>query len=244
MEKNIAEKLQKEHEVSLIQTYLKEIVYGASDGIVTTFAVVSGFSGADLAKQLPNLSFFIVFLFGLANLAADGISMGFSNFLSLRSEKDVYKNEEEKERQSLLRNPKIEKEETEAILQEKGFTKDQAKQLTGIYATNEAYWLSFMMNHEHEMPNPTKENPVFTGIATFCAFVIFGAIPLVPFIFSINTSLAFQRSVIATFSALVVLGLLRWRVTRESLVRSVFEIVLVGSLAALAAYIVGTFFRI
>lgn len=244
MQENISEKLRKEHGVSVIQTYFKEIVYGASDGIVTTFAVVSGFSGADLAARLPNLSFFIVFLFGLANLAADGISMGFSNFLSLRSEKDVYKKEEEKERQSLLRNPKREKEETEAILTEKGFSSSQAKNLTEIYATNPKYWLSFMMNHEHEMPNPTKENPVFTGGATFLAFVFFGSIPLIPFIFSLDTTLAFQRSVIATFSALVVLGLLRWRVTKESIIRSVFEIVLVGGIASVAAYIVGTFFRL
>lgn len=244
MERNIIADLQKEHKVSLIQTYLKEIVYGGSDGIVTTFAVVAGFTGAQIAQNLPGYSFLIVFLFGLANLFADGISMGLGNFLSLRSEKDVYKKEEKKEKQSLIKNAKREKEETEAILVEKGFGKDQAKKLTEIYSTNPSYWLSFMMNHEHEMPNPGRENPVFTGIATFFAFVFFGSIPLAPFLLTNSAEAAFSYSIFSTLAALIILGLIRWRVTGETLFRSVFEIVLVGGLAALAAYIVGTFFRI
>lgn len=241
---NIIKDLQKEHRVSLVQTYLKEIVYGGSDGIVTTFAVVAGFTGAQIAQNLPGYSFLIVFLFGLANLFADGISMGLGNFLSLRSEKDVYKKELEKERYYLKKNPKAEKEETLAILGEKGFSENQAKQLTSIYATNESYWLSFMMNYEHEIPNPGAENPIFTGIATFCAFIFFGSIPLFPFTLTNNPNQAFLYSVIATASALVLLGLLRWRVTGEGIVRSVFEIVFVGGIAALAAYFVGTLFRI
>ncbi|WP_058364868.1 VIT1/CCC1 transporter family protein [Haloparvum sedimenti] len=61
--------------------YLAEVVYGANDGIVTTFAVVSGVAGASLSPA-------IVLVLGVANLLADGFSMGMSNFLSRRSELD------------------------------------------------------------------------------------------------------------------------------------------------------------
>jgi VIT1/CCC1 family predicted Fe2+/Mn2+ transporter len=63
---------------STLHRYLADIVYGANDGIITTFAIISGVTGAKLSGQ-------IVLILGLANLLADGFSMGASNYLSLRS---------------------------------------------------------------------------------------------------------------------------------------------------------------
>ena len=81
-----------EHKVSIFQSYLKEIVYGGNDGIVTTFAIVAGFAGAQLSAASP-MGYVTVLLFGFANLFADGLSMGLGNFLSIRSEKDSYLSE-------------------------------------------------------------------------------------------------------------------------------------------------------
>ena len=67
---------------ALAQHYLKDLVYGANDGTITTFAVVSGVAGASLDAR-------IVLILGFANLLADGFSMGASNFLSIRSEESV-----------------------------------------------------------------------------------------------------------------------------------------------------------
>ena len=230
--------------MSPFQTYLKEIVYGGNDGIVTTFAVVAGFTGAQATSGMPAYPFLTVLLFGLANLFADGASMGLGNFLSLRSEKDVYKTHQKKELSEIRNHPESEKEETMEILEQKGFSKKQAEQLTGIYATNEQYWLSFMMHDELELPDPTKENPFLTGIATFFAFLAFGFIPLIPYIILDKSPKVFLYSAMATFCALVLLGLLRWRVTAERIFRSVFEIVLIGGVSASIAYIVGTFFKL
>lgn len=63
---------------ALVRHYLPDLVYGANDGIITTFAVVSGVVGADLSER-------IILILGFANLLADGFSMGASNFLSRRS---------------------------------------------------------------------------------------------------------------------------------------------------------------
>lgn len=238
-------RLKEDHKRSPVAVYLKEIVYGGNDGIVTTFAVVAGFSGAQIYNNMPSYSIMTVLLFGIANLFADAASMGLGNFLSLRSEKDLYKSEKVKELSEIRSKPNLEKEETKILLQAKGFNSDQAEKLTQIYATNETYWVEFMMNQELELPNPEKENPYLTGFSTFLAFVSFGSIPLLPYILPTqNLSNAFLFSGIATFSALVLLGLLRWRVTGENIARSVFEIVIVGGVSALIAYIVGTFFRI
>jgi VIT1/CCC1 family predicted Fe2+/Mn2+ transporter len=235
--------LKAEHKASPLQTYLKEIVYGGNDGIITTFAVVAGFSGANLGGGIAEFSFLTVLLFGLANLVADGASMGLGNFLSLRSEQDLYRAEQAKERHEIRTNPSMERKESLEILQAKGFTKSQATQLTDIYEKNEDYYVQFMMNYELEMANPLSENPLLTGLATFFAFIAFGFIPLIPYILIGDSPNAFSYSLLATFSALILLGLLRWFVTGEKLLRSVFEIVLIGSVAASLAYFVGTLFK-
>lgn len=243
----LAEHMAAEHPQSTFASYFKEIIYGGIDGIVTTFAVVAGFSGAALSNEATTqLSFLVVLLFGLANLFADATSMGLGNFLSVRSEQDLYKTEREKETREVRDNPEMEYEETVTIMMQKGFSEEDANTLAGIYRTNEEYWVDFMMNHELEMPDPRDENPALTGFATFVSFIIFGAIPLLPFIIPISTTAetAFELSIVGTFSALVILGLLKWRVIGHSLWKSLFEVVVVGSVAAVIAFVVGSFFSI
>lgn len=76
-------KVEQDHEAThwlpLVRHYLKDLVYGANDGIITTFAVASGVAGSALDPR-------IVLILGFANLLGDGFSMGASNFLALRSE--------------------------------------------------------------------------------------------------------------------------------------------------------------
>ena len=227
--------------------YFKEVIYGGIDGIVTTFAVVAGFAGAALSNdQNTQLSFLIVLLFGLANLFADAASMGLGNFLSVRSEKDLYQVARNKEQQVLGAQPENEKAKTISLMQEKGFSAEDAATLAGIYQHNEEYWLDFMMQHSVEMSDPRGENEIFTGLATFISFMVFGAIPLLPFILqeSGDPATAFMLSSLGTFCALVALGIMKWRVIGARFLSSLFEVVAVGGTAAVLAYFVGTFFAL
>jgi VIT1/CCC1 family predicted Fe2+/Mn2+ transporter len=225
--------------------YFKEVIYGGIDGIVTTFAVVAGFAGAAISNsETTQLSFAVVLLFGLANLFADAASMGLGNFLSVRSEKDLYSAKRNIELSEMQANPETEVAETLILLRQKGFTETDAITLTGIYRTNEEYWLDFMMNNEHEMSDPRGENEIFTGTATFLSFMIFGAIPLLPFMLQSagDPQTTFIYSSIGTLIALIVLGLMKWKVVGSGLKSSLIEVVLVGGTAAILAYYVGTFF--
>ncbi len=243
--KSLEKHLAQEHNQSPLAEYLKEIVYGGNDGIVTTFAVVAGFTGAQSSNSdLMQMSFLTVLLFGLANLFADGLSMGLGNYLSVRAEQDVFTAAETKERHEITNNPESEAEETIDILVHKGFSQQDAEKLTEIYKSNPDYWVDWMMHHELEMPNPASINPLYTGLATFLAFIFFGAIPLIPYLlFPTDAHTTFTASCIATFSALVLLGLVKWKVINQKLVRSVTESVLIGGTSAVVAYIVGIFFR-
>lgn len=238
LEKHLAQ----EHRMTPFSTYLREIVYGGNDGIVTTFAVVAGFTGAQ--AEISSLPISAVLLFGFANLLADGVSMSLGNFLSGRAEKDVYRNFKTKELAEIRNHPESEKAESIEIMRRKGFGKDQAEKLVAIYQTNERYWLEFMMEKELTLPNPESDNHLAMAVATFFSFTGFGLIPLLPYLFVKASGSLFYYSVAATAIALLLLGILRWQVTGKSWLRSVSETLLLGSTAALVAYLVGTLFRI
>ena len=243
-----AEQEEREANHSLFESYIKEVIYGGIDGIITTFAVVSGFSGASLASDTTTqLSFFIVLLFGLANLFADATSMGLGNFLSVRSDQAMYRAKRLVTRGRIRKNQLWGQKETIEIMMAKGFTEANARQLTDIYQTNEEHWVDFMMLHKLELTDSRSENPIYTGLATFLSFLLFGAIPLLPFIiFAGSTSVGFlfELSIFSTLAALIALGLLKWKIIGTKLLPSLFEVIVVGGAASIIAFAVGSFFSI
>lgn len=240
LKKHLAE----DHKISPMSTYLQEIVYGGVDGIVTTFAVVAGFAGAQSSASLGDMGYLTVLLFGLANLFADASSMGLGNLLSLRSEQDRFQKERNKELNEISNSEEMEKGETMMILKEQGFTPTQAQKLVEIYATNPSYWADFMMRYELQIPDPMGENPYYTAIATFISFQVFGIIPLLPFIFIGDHPDVFIYAILSAAIALFILGLLRWQVTRQGIGRAVGEVLFMGSISAAVAYFVGSFFNL
>src|SRR3990167_762770 len=120
------EHLKKEHKQTVISQYLREIVYGGNDGIVTTFAVVAGFAGAQRDPATSAVPVVSVLLFGLANLLADGLSMSLGSFLSIRADQDVYRNEKDKEAHEIVHDPENEYRETIEILTRKKFSQKDA----------------------------------------------------------------------------------------------------------------------
>lgn len=239
---SLEEHVRVQHKITPFSTYLRQIVYGGTDGIVTTFAVVAGFTGAQ-SGGVATYSILTVLLFGLANLFADGTSMAVGDFLSSRSEIDVYKRQKKQELAEIENDPEYEKEQTISILMQKGFSKQKAKELTEIYATNKEYWLEFMMNYELKLPDIEDEKSHISALTTFLSFLIFGFIPLVPYLFVPETFVAFTYSGISAITAMVGIGLLRWLITKQPLWRAVGETVLLATLSAAIAYVVGTFFR-
>lgn len=224
--------------------YLREIIYGGNDGIVTTFAVVAGFSGANIG-DVGQLSFATVLLFGLANLFADATSMGLGNFLSSKANQDNFKSKKEE----LIKLMSLNTEEMERasieVLTKQGFNKEDAQKLLASYKENHTFWADFLLKYKYEVTNPETEKPLLTGLATFFSFMLFGSIPLMPYLLG-SSSFASQNflfSCIATFSALFILGVLRWRISERSFLPSVIEVIFIGGLAAVVAYTVGVLFK-
>ena len=127
--KELNEHITNDHKKTIFSENLKELVYGGIDGIITTFAVVAGFTGATMvAGDNPEIVIpvTIVLIFGLANLFADGFSMGVGDFLSSRAEKKLFEKERAKESDWIKTREKFEYDETILLLKENGFDEEKA----------------------------------------------------------------------------------------------------------------------
>ena len=231
-----------EHRITPLQEHIRQIVYGGNDGIVTTFAVVAGFAGL-AAEGTAQVGVIAVLLFGLANLLADATAMGLGEFLSARSEQDVYRAIRARERREIDVNTELEIAETVEILEARGVSAPDAREMAAILARNPEMMADFMMQYEIGLADPTDETPWLNGLATFGSFVLFGAVPLAPY-FAMGAGVAtFAASCAATVAALIALGLLRWHVSTESILRCVGETLALGGTCAAVAFGVGLAFR-
>ncbi len=235
------------HRRTGVSAYLKEVIYGAIDGIITTFAVVAGFSGAALSSEATTqFSFMMVLLFGLANLFGDGVSMGLGNFLAVRSEQGLYKSIWKQEKNASDEHGGDEARETTIALMHRGFSEEDARTLTTIYRKNKSYWVDFIVSNELKVSSPMDESAIYTGVVTFSSFILFGLIPLTPFVVmgSVDPKTVFQFSAFGALCALILLGILKWKIVGTHPIRSVSEVVLVGTIAAGVAFGIGSLFSI
>lgn len=215
--------------------YIHDIVYGANDGIVTTFAVVSGVVGADLASH-------IVIILGFANVFADALSMGLGNYLSLRSKEDQYKRLLKEEQHEIEEIPEMEKAEVREIYQKKGLKGDDLERVVNVITSDTNVWLSTMMQEEHGLTPEDFEKPMLHGLMTFLSFVFFGSIPIIPYLLPLQ-GYQFIVTVISTACALLLVGFLRSYVTKERFFRGPLEIFSVGMVCAAVAFGVGVMLK-
>lgn len=216
--------------------FIQDIVYGANDGIITTFAVVAGSTGADLSHS-------IIVILGLANLFADGISMGMGNFLSLRSERDHYRQVYVEEQKEVEQYPEIEREEVREIYAAKGFAGADLDHIVSKITSDERVWIETMMREEHGLSPDGADFPALHGFITFLSFLLFGSIPIMPYMLDIPLEARLQVAMFSTGVALFLLGSLRSYVTKQRPVWGVLEVMGVGAVCALAAYGVGLLLR-
>lgn len=114
-----------EHHGGTGSQYIGEMVYGGLDGIVTTFAVVSGVAGAQLGAN-------IILILGLANLFADGFSMAVGSYLSTKSEQEYYQREKSRESWEVDNYPEGEKAELYELYMAQGYSEADAAMLVAI----------------------------------------------------------------------------------------------------------------
>ncbi|WP_172294952.1 VIT1/CCC1 transporter family protein [Pseudoruegeria sp. HB172150] len=220
------------------QIYLRPMVYGGNDGIVTTFAIVAGFAGAS-AEGAVELGILAVLIFGFANLFADAVSMGLGEFLSGRSQRGLYRTLRRQALAEIADNPAATERDLASLLRGHGLPAPVASQAAGLLRQSPELVVDLQLQHRHGVEAPSDVHPAATGLSTFISFVMLGVVPLLPFLLWPDHERLFAFSVVGTLCALALLGLLRGCTSGEGIVRAVTETVLVGSFCAFVAYLVG-----
>jgi VIT1/CCC1 family predicted Fe2+/Mn2+ transporter len=214
--------------------YLKNIVYGGIDGIITTFAVVAGGAGAALSGG-------ILLMLGLANLFADGFSMAFGEFASSRAEDEYYKKEKSYELHMLAQNPNKVKANITSHYVKKGFDDIEAEKIANLLMQSPSAAVEILLTER----DVTKSSGSLwaKSIYTFFAFLFFGSFPLityviVPFVPEIQPH-TFAMAATFTAATLFGLGATKALFTDRSWYYSGFEMLCMGGVSAVAAYTIG-----
>ena len=216
-------------------SYLRDFVYGAIDGAVTTFAIVAGAAGANLSDS-------VVVILGFANLFADGLSMAVSNYLGTRAESEQRELARREEERHVALIPEGEREEVRQLFAAKGFAGADLDRVVEVITEDRDRWIDTMMTEELGY-GTEPQNPLRAAASTFAAFVAVGFLPLIVYVVDLATpgSVAnpFAWSAVLTAVAFLVVGGLKARVVEQTWWRSALETLAIGGAAAAIAFLVG-----
>jgi VIT1/CCC1 family predicted Fe2+/Mn2+ transporter len=215
------------------RSYLRDWIYGGIDGIVTTFAIVSGVVGARLPPH-------IILILGTASLVADGLAMAAGDYLATRSEHEEFHRAEAIERRHIATFPEGEREEVREILRARGIPVDLLDRVVASITADRDLWVRIMLRGEYGLPDAVR-SPWRAAASTFSSFIVCGLIPLIPFVAGLKD--AFGTACFVTGLMFVVIGALKSRWSIRPWWYSGLTTLAIGGGAASVAYAIGIWLR-
>lgn len=222
--------------------YIKNIVFGGLDGIITTFSIISASFGANFETKM-------IIIMGVANLIADGFSMGLGDFLSSYFENLYILSEKDKEDFEYINNKNYEVDEMVDLYKNEGLEDDDAKKIVDIISLPKykKYFIKTMVNYELGLEIPEdnfKKINAKEGLVTFISFIIFGFIPVFTYILfyaskSNNQTDIFITTCFVTIAAMFILGYSQAKITKQNGLKYGLLMVVNGSIAATCAFLIG-----
>lgn len=215
---------------------LSDFILGAQDGLVNVLGVVLGIAAATHEVRL-------VLIAGLATAFAESVSMGAVAYTTTLAEADEYQSEREREYRHIKEIPTLEKQEVRQIYERKGFKGDLLNRIVKTVTANKDVWVALMMAEEHQLAPVDRGQAIRAAWIVGLSAVLGSLVPLAPFlVLSIGASM--WASVIITAATLFAIGNYKARVTIGHPARSGFEMAGIGTLTALAGYLVGFLLRV
>jgi vacuolar iron transporter family protein len=210
---------------------LRAAVFGVNDGLISNFGLVMGIAGTNVEPRF-------VLLAGVAGLLAGAFSMAAGEYVSVRSQRELYEQQLALEAQELEASPEEEHEELALIYQAKGIAADQANDLARQILSNPETAIETLAREELGLDPDSLGSPWMAAISSFASFAIGALIPVVPYLL-IRTSTALVVSAVACGVSLFLVGALISLFTGRNMLYSGFRMVGIGALAAAVTFFVG-----
>ncbi len=175
---------------------LRAAVFGVNDGLVSNFSLVMGVAGGTSNNS-------IVLLAGIAGIVAGALSMASGEWISIRSQRELYENELRIEQEELRAFPEEERDELEMIYRAKGITPEAARALVETIMHRKDIALDTLAREELGLDPQTLGSPWVAAGSSFVAFALGATLPVIPFLFGSGTAptiVAAALSIVALFA--------------------------------------------
>eukprot|EP01120_Amphizonella_sp_Union-15-10_P004014 TRINITY_DN1449_c0_g3_i1.p1 TRINITY_DN1449_c0_g3~~TRINITY_DN1449_c0_g3_i1.p1 ORF type:complete len:285 (+),score=64.85 TRINITY_DN1449_c0_g3_i1:79-933(+) len=219
--------------------YIKAVVFGGLDGIITTFAIIA-------AAAASAMSYKNILIVGFANLLGDAVGMAVGDYLSSKAEDDHVDAERTREAWEMEYFPDVEKKEMREIYESKGLPRDSSREVVDLLWEHRETFLDIMMIEELGLkPVDKAVSPFKSAMITFLSFMLFGGIPMLAYLCSGSydkrggLDLIFGISIVLFAVSLFMLGAYKGIITNQRWWVSGIIILVNGSITTVFAYFIG-----
>jgi VIT1/CCC1 family predicted Fe2+/Mn2+ transporter len=224
-------------EHSAVRNYVRDVILGFNDGLVSVYAIVAGVAGAAFSSGQIAIA-------GLAAAVAGALSMGLGEYLSTKSQAQYYAAEAQRERDHIRKYPKLEREEVEEMIEKKGYPPEIVPRVVDHIVADEDRFVEFMMREEFGVGEESERSPLVAMGIVMLAFVVGAAFPVIPFFVGLAPLTGLLVASVLSLSALFVAGAVKGKVSHLSPWRSGLEMLALGAIAAAITYGVGMLFGV
>ena len=210
---------------------LRDIVIGMSDGLTVPFALAAGLSGAVGPSHLN-----LIWIAGLAEIAAGSIAMGLGGYLAGNTEVDHYNSELKREYDEVERVPDMEKQEVKEFFSKLGLSEDVQAQAVEEMTKDKDRWVDFMMKYELGLDKPDPLRARKSAFNIGFSYIVGGLIPLSPYFFVTESLTGLKISAIITLICLFIFGYFKSKMTGVHPLGGAIRVMVIGALAAGCAF--------
>jgi predicted membrane protein (TIGR00267 family) len=228
----------KSHHESHFQSsdLVTDIVIGMSDGLTVPFALAAGLSGAVDSTH-------VIVIAGLAEVVAGSIAMGLGGYLAGKTEIDHYNSEVKREEYEVDNMPDKEKEEVRVIFANMGMSEETTHQIVEEMSKDKEKWVDFMMRYELGLEKPDAQRAAKSGMNIGLSYIVGGLVPLSPYFILSSPIDGLKWSCAITVACLFVFGFLKAKVTGQNPWGGAIRVMIIGSVAAAAAFMIARLFN-
>ncbi|HVA50326.1 MAG TPA: VIT1/CCC1 transporter family protein [Pirellulales bacterium] len=208
---------------------VRDIVIGMSDGLTVPFALAAGLSGAVSDTK-------IIVTAGMAEIVAGAVAMGLGGYLAAKVDVEHFAAERAREERETVEMPDEEAAEVGQIFRGYGLDETSVTAIVASIRADRDRWVDFMMRFELGLEEPDPRRAQTSAWTIGLSYIAGGLVPLVPYMLHRSVEAGLIGSIVLTLVALLVFGYIKGRFTTARPIRSALQTLLVGGIAAAAAF--------